>query len=124
MNNIQKRFLLFIFGCILIRSLLVVCAKKINKKYLPYLGVITLIPALGFIIIYFGKLRNKGGETFGDKIWWNNLRPIHALLYLYFSYLAFNKNDNSYIPLLIDVIIGFFSFLVFHYKNNNFIHLY
>jgi|UniRef100_A0A6C0BY48 hypothetical protein len=120
MNIIQKRFLLFIFGCILMRFSFVIIAKKINKKYLPYLGLLALIPAIGFLYIYLNGYRKRGGETFGQKIWWNDLRPMHAILYLIFSYLALNKNRNSYFPLLVDVIIGLVSFLFYHYKSNNF----
>jgi|TARA_B110000037_G_C16980283_1_gene448694 hypothetical protein len=120
MNNIQKRFLLFLFGCISVRYLFVIIAQKINKKYLPYLGFLALIPASGFLYIYFKGYRKKGGETFGQKIWWNHLRPVHALLYLIFAYLAINKNKNSYMPLLLDVILGLVSFLLYHYKSNNF----
>ena len=120
MNDIQKRFLLFLFGCLIVRFLFVIVAIKINKKYLPYLGVISIIPALGFIYIYLGGYRKSGGETFGQKIWWNNLRPIHAILYSIFSYLAIMKNNNSYIPLLMDVIIGLVSFIFHHYTDGSF----
>lgn len=120
MNNFTKRFLLFIFGCILTRLLIVYIVKKTPKNLLPYLGLLGLIPGIGFLVIYFGKYRKTGGETFGEKIWWNNLRPIHSLLYLIFVYLALNKNKNSYIPLLIDVIFGLVAFIIYHYMNNNF----
>ena len=120
MNIIQKRFLLFIFGCILMRFSFVIIAKKINKKYLPYLGLLSLIPAIGFLYIYLNGYRKKGGETFGQKIWWNHLRPIHALLYALFAYLAINKNKNSHFVLFLDVFIGFVSFLHYHYSVNSF----
>ena len=57
MNNIQKRFLLFLFGCIGVRSLIVLLAKKISLDKLPILGYISLIPAFGFIYIYLNKTR-------------------------------------------------------------------
>lgn len=123
MNNIQKRFILFIFGCILVRSLFVLIAKNIPLKYLPYLGYLALIPAIGFFYIYLTNSRKTGAEVFGDKIWWNNLRPIHGVLYCLFAYNAINKNPNSYIYLLFDVIIGLMSFLLFHYYNGDFIYL-
>ncbi len=85
MNNIQKRFLLFLIGCIGTRSLFVIIAKQININYLSYLGYLSLIPAFGFIYIYLTGSRNTGGEVFGDKIWWNNLRPIHSLIYFLFA---------------------------------------
>ena len=118
-NNIHYRFLLFLFGCIFVRFLFVLVAKYISKEYLPYLGIIALFPAIGFIIIYLGNLRKTGAEVFGVKIWWNDLRPIHASLYLLFALLAFKKNKYSWIPLLVDVLIGLFSFLFYHSKKNN-----
>ena len=102
----MNRLLLFIFVCLLIRILFVVITKTINKKYLPYLGYLALLPGLGFLIIYFCGLRKRGIETGGELIWWNELRPIHGILYLSFSYLAINKSKLSYIPLLLDVLIG------------------
>ena len=120
MNNIQKRFLLFLIGCIGARSLFVITAKNISLNYLPYLGYLALMPAIGFIYIYLTGSRNTGGEVFGDKIWWNNLRPIHSLLYFLFAYNAINGNKNSWIYLLIDVIIGLISFLTYHFLHNDF----
>lgn len=120
MNNIQKRFLLFLFGCIPTRLAIVFLAKNISLQYLPILGYIALIPAFGFIYIYLSGSRTSGPETFGDKIWWNNLRPIHALFYFIFAYNAINKVNCSWIYLLYDVIFGLLSFLIYHYTNNDF----
>jgi len=115
MSLTKERFLLFIFWCILTRVIFVIIAKYINVKYLPILGYLALIPALGFIYIYLTNSRKIGIETGGEKIWWGNLRPIHAIFYLLFSYNAINKNPNSWIYLLIDVTFGLFSFLIFHF---------
>ena len=119
MDNIKKRFLLFLIGCIGTRSLFVYVAKHIDIKYLQKLGYLALLPSIGFLYIYFTDSRKTGPEVFGDKIWWNNLRPIHGLLYGLFAYNAINKNKNSYIYLLIDVIIGLISFLNHHYYSSN-----
>lgn len=124
MNDIQKRFLLFLFGCITVRALFAYVAKTIDVKYLPYLGALAVLPAIGFLYIFFTKSRETGREVFGEKIWWNNLRPLHALLYLTFAYLAFQKKPSSWIPLAIDVCIGLISFLTFHYTQGNFQNLF
>jgi len=120
LNNIQKRFLLFLFGCLSIRLFFVYLAKNINKKWLPIMGYIFLIPAIGFAYIYLTDSRKTGSEVFGDKIWWNNLRPIHSILYFIFSYLAIINSTKAYIPLFIDWIIGLISFLWYHYNSGNF----
>jgi hypothetical protein len=120
MNNIQKRFLLFLFGCIPTRLAIMYLAKIAPLNYLPILGYIALIPALGFIYLYFSGIRESGPETFGDKIWWNNLRPIHSVMYLLFAYNAINKVRSAWLYLMYDVIFGLFSFLIYHYINNDF----
>lgn len=122
MNDIQKRFLLFLFGCILIRTILVIIAKN-NIDLLPIMGFFSLIISFGFLYIYANDLRKTGDEVFGNKIWWNNLRPIHGLLYGLFGIFALYKEPNSWIILLIDVIIGLSSFLRFHYNEGNFAYL-
>lgn len=120
MNNIQKRFLLFLIGCIGTRSLFVYIAKTIDIRYLPYLGYVSLIPAIGFMYLYLSGARQTGQEVFGDKIWWNHLRPIHAFLYFVFAANAIQRNRNAWIYLLIDVLFGLTSFLYFHWSRGNF----
>jgi len=124
MNNLQKRFILFLIGCIGTRSLLVYIAKTTNKIYLPYLGYLALLPAIGFFYLYFSGSRKTGAEVFGDKIWWNDLRPIHGIFYTLFAYNAIIGNKNAWIYLLVDVLFGLTSFLIFHYYNNDFIKLF
>ena len=120
MNDIQKRFLLFLIGCIGTRALFVYVAKNIDVKYLPLLGYLALLPAIGFIYIYLTGSRKTGGEVFGEKIWWNDLRPIHSLLYFLFAYNAIIGNNKAWVYLLVDVIFGLSSFLIFHFKNGDF----
>ncbi len=115
MNNITKRFLLFLIGCIGTRLLLVYIAKNVNMTLLKYMGYLLLLPAFGFFYIFFTNSRKTGPEVFGDKIWWNNLRPIHGLLYLLFSYNAITGNKNAWIYLLVDVLFGLTAFLAHHF---------
>jgi len=115
MNNITKRFLLFLIGCIGTRLLLVYIAKNVNMTLLKYMGYLLLLPAFGFFYIFFTNSRKTGPEVFGDKIWWNNLRPIHGLLYLLFSYNAITGNKNAWIYLLVDVLFGLIVFLAHHF---------
>jgi hypothetical protein len=124
MNDLQKRFILFLIGCIGSRSLLVYFAKTTNKTYLMYMGYLALFPAIGFIYLFLTGSRKTGSEVFGDKIWWNNLRPIHGILYSLFAYNAIIGNQYAWKYLLVDVFIGLVSFLIFHFKNGNFIKLF
>ena len=123
MNHLQKIFLLFLIGCIGVRLLFVVIAKYINIKYLKYLGYLALVPAIGFMYIYVTGSRKTGLGAFGEKIWWTDLRPIHSILYFLFAYNAIIGNKQSWIYLLIDVLIGLISFLIHHYVNGDFLKL-
>ena len=120
MNILQKRFMVFLLLCIPSRIIIALIAKYIDPKYLPYLGYLSIIPAIGFAYIFiFGK-RKTGAETFGQKIWWNNLRPVHSFMFALFAYLAINKNKNSHIVLFTDTFIGLVSFLYYHYSVGSF----
>ena len=112
MNNLVKRNLLFLIGCIGSRLLLTYLAKKISNKNLPILGYIALLPASAFLYIYLTNSRKTGLEVFGSKIWWNNLRPVHSLLYFIFAYLAIKQNKNAWKIALLDVTIGLISFII------------
>ena len=115
MNELKKRFLLFLIGCMGTRTLLVYIAKNINIDYLPILGYMALIPALGFTYIYITGSRQTGAEVFGEKIWWNNMRPIHSLIYFIFAYNAIQGNKQSWVYLMADVTIGLVAWLVYHF---------
>ena len=120
MNTIQRRFVLFLFGCIFVRIIITILAKQIDPTYLPYMGFIALFPAFGFLFIFLTGSRKTGLEVGGDKIWWNCIRPLHSVLYFLFAYNAFFKNPNSWQFLALDVSIGLISFLLYHYKEGNF----
>ena len=120
MNTIQKRFLLFLVGCIGTRSLFVYLAKNASETILMYMGYLALLPAIGFLYIYFSGARKTGAEVFGEKIWWNDLRPLHSALYFIFAYNAINGNKMAWVYLLIDVSIGLISFLSHHFNNGDF----
>ena len=124
MNHLQQRMLMFLIGCIGVRSLFVIIAKYVNTQYLKYLGYLALLPAIGFIYIYLTGSRKTGPETFGEKIWWNNLRPVHSMLYFLFAYNAINGNKQAWIYLLVDVLFGLISFLIHHYVNGDFFKLF
>ena len=124
MNQLHQRFLMFLIGCIGLRSLFVVIAKYINTRYLKYLGYLALLPATGFLYIFLTGSRKTGPETMGEKIWWNNLRPLHSLLYFLFAYAAINSNKQAWIYLLVDVLLGLIGFLIHHYTNGDFMRLY
>jgi len=106
--------LLFLIGCIGTRTLLAVLAKNISPDYLPLMGVGGLAISFGLMYFYLSGTRTTGPETFGDKIWWNHLRPVHSTLYLLFAILAFQKSKYAWVPLAIDVCIGIVAFLNFH----------
>ena len=114
MNNFQKRILLFLTFCIGTRCFLIFLAKNADNELLRLMGIFAFLLAIGFLYLFFTKKRKTGPETFGEKIWWNNLRPIHGILYLLFAFYAIKCNKNAWIFLLLDVIFGITSFLIFH----------
>lgn len=120
-NILKKRIFLFLFGCIVTRFILVILAKYSSDTVLHLLGVGALFISFGFIYIFITGTRKTGPETFGEKIWWNDYRPIHAFLYLLFAIMVFTKwKHYAWIVLLADVLIGLGAFLHYHQKNGDF----
>ena len=120
MNAMQKRFILFLGGCIPARLFLVWLAKAMPLNYLPYLGYVALLPAIGFIYLFFTGKRTSGVETGGAPIWWNRFRILHGLIYLLFAYYAIQRNKSAYLILLADVSLGLVLFLNHHYTAGDF----
>jgi len=120
MTPLQKRFLLFLGGCIPARLALTAFAKYCPLPYLPYLGIVTLCIAIGFLYLYVTGKRTVGLETQGAPIWWMNFRGLHGSLYLLFSVMAFRQISTAYLVLLADTFIGLSLFLIHHYRAGNF----
>jgi len=86
-----------------------------NAQQLKWLGYLAMLPAIGFIYIFLTGSRQTGLEVGGGRIWWNNLRPLHAIMYLAFAYLAITGSTQyAWKVLAADVIIGLVVFLT-HY---------
>ena len=116
----QKRFLLFLGGCIPARLLLVFLAKKTPLPFLPYLGYLALLPAFGFFYLFFTGKRQTGAETQGAPIWWAHFRLLHGLNYLLFALLAVQRIAKAYQILLFDVVLGLILFLIHHFNAGDF----
>jgi len=123
MKAIQKRFLLFLGGCIPARLFVVWLAKITPLNYLPYLGALALFPAIGFLYLYFTGKRQSGLETQGAPIWWAPFRLLHGLIYFGFAYAAFRQVAMAYQILLLDVCLGLGLFLWHHYTVGSFAEL-
>lgn len=105
----------FLLGCVPVRLFIVYLATQLSSAHLKWMGAIALLPAVGFFYIYLTGSRTTGPEVFGKQIWWNDLRPIHGFLYLYFAYKAMFNQSGAYVPLLIDLGIGLAAFLAHHF---------
>lgn len=110
--------LLFLIGCLPVRIGMVLLLRYIPKKYLPIFAWIALVIAIGFMVSY--NRRMKGVETNNKPIWWNQIRPIHASLYFLTFVYALQRKSYCWIPLAIDVAIGFLVFVI-HYKKDKII---
>jgi hypothetical protein len=112
--NIQ-RALMFLIGCIGVRSLFVYLAYTASPTILPYYGYAALLPTIGFAVIYTFGLRKTGLEVGGERIWWNDLRPIHAALYGAFAAAAMASQPWAWMFLLADVLLGLGAWTAHHF---------
>ena len=126
--------ILFLLLCFPIRILISILPnKKLLNKFFGFLnikinynhfylifGLILLIISIGFLYLYFFNKRLKANEA-GGKTWWHHLRLFHGLMYLCASiYILKNIGNNKLIkyatiPLSVDVIVGFISFINYRF---------
>lgn len=120
LNPIKIRFFLFLVFCIGSRLGFTLVSALASGWFLMALGFLALIPVAGWSYILFYKGRDTGIEVLGDKIWWQKLRPIHLLLWLFFAYLAIQQNRLAWLVLLVDTLFGLSAFLIHHWMAGNF----
>ena len=109
-----KRILLFLTGCMGSRLALVYLARTATTSMLELLGALALLPAIGFFYIYATGARKTGPEVFGDRIWWNALRPFHGAMYALFSVMALFHVPHAWVVLLVDTLVGLAAFAHHH----------
>ena len=110
--NDRSRIILFLTGCMTLRLSLAIIAKILDPKYLPIMGIMALAISIGFL--YSFLLSKKSLGLFGGKVWWNDMRLVHAILYFIFFVCAIMKKTSSWLILLLDALIGLGAFIV-HY---------
>ena len=108
------RAALFLIGCMGARIGAAWAARVAPRDRLPVLGAVAAVIAAGFFIIYAFDLRKTGAEVFGERIWWNALRPVHGTLYATFAILAIQKNESAWIVLAADAALGLAAFVRQH----------
>ena len=115
---IPKLSLIYLF-CLIVRTGLIYLAylsvKAKNPNYSIVFTLIYLIFSVGFLYQFVFKPRQKG--AFDQYIWWDYLRPIHSIIYLFAAYFIYEKK-MVFIPLLIaDNLIGITGHVFYHYYN-------
>ena len=91
--------------CILVRVFIAYLAFLSYNSNLRYILVAFLFTvSIVLTYLYITKQRKIG--AFGQKIWWDFLRPIHAILFFISGVLLSTKVKETYIILLISAFIG------------------
>lgn len=106
-------------GCMGTRFALTALSAFATPTLLTVIGWLALIPVLGWAYIIFVGERTTGAEVFGDKIWWDKLRPLHMMLWLTFAVAAIQKMPQAWLILLADTLFGLAAFLIFHGSQGN-----
>ena len=111
MNNLTYLYMICIFIRLLFLYITYICIRY-NWINPTLFSIFYFVLGLSFMYQYISKNRTIG--AFGQTVWWDYLRIVHAFIFIYASILIYYKN-MSFIPLLIsDVLIGL-SGHIFHY---------
>lgn len=120
MTDIQKRFLLFLLGCIPVRLGFVVWSLFMSPAVFKLFAVFAGAIGVGLWVIFLTGVRKVGLETIGAPIWWNLLRPFHGALWLLVAFFSWKaEREMVWRILLTDVCIGLVAFLAHHGLSGN-----
>ena len=96
--------------CIFVRLSLAYSVYYVQKMQVRYMfAFLYFILSVGALYQYIIKTRTVG--AFHNKVWWDSLRPIHALLFLFTSIGLFYKYKYSYVFLLLDTVISVLGYI-------------
>lgn len=103
----------YIFGCLLSRLGIAYLIKEGARKWLKYISAMYLVFGLGIGFLWLTKMRTSG--AFREKIWWDDLRPVHALTFLFVSYASFRGMRGwAWKMVVADVVISLVAFINKH----------
>ena len=98
--------------CIIVRLFLAALTYFLyNSIYRLIFVVFYFLASIGTMYLYFTKSRKNG--AFNQNIWWDFMRPIHAIMFFVIALLLYNKYKYTYIIVIVDTLIG----IPFHIKN-------
>jgi len=109
-----RRVIYFLGFCITSRSVLTWLVWK-YPDLASKVGLLALLPVIGWLYIYFVSPRDTGAEVFGGKIWWNYLRVPHAMLWSITALYTQRHKSIAWIPLMLDTVLGLTSWLYVNY---------
>jgi hypothetical protein len=91
--------------CVPARVVVGVVVWFLPERWLPLAGCIALAGVAGLLYRTFTYDEKQLG-AFNQRVTWNTLRPLHAMIWTLFAVLALSKNPHSkWIP-FIDVGFG------------------
>ena len=106
----NHRMLLYLLVCLPVRTIPIVILFLTRKVDLP-ISILYLIMGISFLYrttsFHSGQL-----GAFGGKVWWQNLRLIHGIIYLFAFWLIYKKKIEQVKCLLIaDLLLGLIGFI-------------
>jgi hypothetical protein len=98
--------ILFWLVCIPIRLVISATVKYIPLRYLPFITVVVFPVSLTWFIKFltFTPTVSLGG--FGQIVWWNRMRLLHAIVWGTVGVMALNRSSYTYSGLVFDVLMG------------------
>lgn len=106
--------------CVALRVFIAYAAYLTYNSVWRYMLVAFFFAAsFGFAYLYITKQRKRG--AFGQEIWWDFLRPIHAFLLFVSGVLLSLKVKETYLVLIVDAFLGvlYLSMKPFYKQYNN-----
>ena len=95
------------YYCIAARFALVVLAYRLEKSaHREAAAAAAAAVGVGFLAVWGRRMSAFESTARGGRVWWNDLRPLHAALWLLYAALAARSVEHAWAVLALDLAVG------------------
>lgn len=100
------------FAYCMIARLSIAAAAARLEGWRPWLRTLAAaLVAAGLLAAYDRRMVAFESTAPGGWVWWNDLRPLHALIWFVYAGLSASRVSLAWVALLVDAVVGGVAFL-------------
>ena len=92
--------------CFAVRLALVLAASQLSPRWRRPAAVVAAAVSASFFYQYQRRLVAFESTADGKRVWWDDVRPVHGLLWALYAALAWHRKRGAWAVLAADLLFG------------------